>query len=188
MIINDDIRTALKKAVEDAGNVYKLSQKFEKIRHTTIRDWLSGKTKSISDENWQVVYPFLEEFLEGEVDLEEYDPDSLYQSVGSKSDRLSDPRDFGSFGTNLLDQLSNIEKLRLMRCIKGVAYLKKKYSSAELEFEFTAELKESSDERLTRLRAESDGYITDNDGISHLNYRLHPDRYVAVNTTDKKEQ
>lgn len=176
MIINDDIRTALRSAVEDAGNVYKLSMKFGKIRHTTIRDWLSGKTKSISDENWQIVYPVIEEFLDGKVDLSEYDPDDLRNKVGLRFDRLSDPDEY--LGENLLEKLSNIEKLRLMRCIKGVIYLKQKYKHAELEFIFTAELKESSDENITKLCAESDGYITDNDGISPLDYRLHPERYV----------
>ena len=170
MIITDDIRAALRSAVEDAGNVYKLSLKFGKIRHTTIRDWLSGKTKSISDENWQTVYPAIEEFLEGKVELSEYDPED-FNAFGLKSDKISE---------NLLEQLSNIEKLRLMRCIKGVVYLKRKYKPAELGFIFTAELKESSDENITRLCAESDGYITDNDGISPLDLRLHPERYERV--------
>lgn len=183
MIINDNIQAAIRNAVEDAGNVYKLSIKLGKIRHTTIRDWLSGKTKSISDENWQIVYPVIEEFLNGKVDLSEYDPNDLYNSVELKRDQISDPDEY--LGENLLNHLSNIEKLRLMRCIKGVVYLKKKYKPAELEFIFTAELKESSNDSITKLCAESDGYITDNDGISPLEYRLHPERFVDRNKNVK---
>jgi len=167
---------ALKKAVEDAGNVYKLSQKFEKIRHTTIRDWLSGKTKSISDENWDAVYPVIEEFLEGAVDLAEYDPYNLSQFDKLNTDRLYDSNE--NWSENLLNHLSGVEKLRLVRCIKGVVYLKRKYAPAELKFRFTAELDESSDESIVKLAAESDGYITDRDGISPLDYRLHPERYA----------
>jgi|GEM_PF-6046272 len=54
MIIDKEIREAIRRAAENSGSPYRLSKALG-VRHTTIRDWLSGKTKSISDENWERV-------------------------------------------------------------------------------------------------------------------------------------
>ncbi len=63
MIITEDIKNALASAIRDAGNPYRFSMRLDNIRHTTIRDWISGKTKSISDENWQKIYPLISRWL-----------------------------------------------------------------------------------------------------------------------------
>ena len=59
MKIDGHIRAAIKKAANEAGNPYRLSLKLSGIRHTTIRDWLNGKTRSISDDNWARLRPIL---------------------------------------------------------------------------------------------------------------------------------
>ncbi len=63
MLIGDEIKNAIQKAVNKAGNPYRFSLKLSGIRHTTIRDWLSGKTQSISDENWKKLYPEIKEYI-----------------------------------------------------------------------------------------------------------------------------
>lgn len=63
MQITENILCAIKKAVENAGNPYRFSQSLEGIRHTTVRDWLSGKVKSISDGNWEKLYPRISRWL-----------------------------------------------------------------------------------------------------------------------------
>ena len=66
MIISEKIRKALRHAVEISGSTYSLS-KVLGIRHTTIRDWLSGKTKSISDGNWEKVRRVMENLPDEEL-------------------------------------------------------------------------------------------------------------------------
>ncbi len=58
MIITDEIKEALKKAISGASNPYQLAT-LVGVRHTTIRDWMNGKTKSISDGNWSKLQPYL---------------------------------------------------------------------------------------------------------------------------------
>lgn len=63
MIITETILGALKKAVEKAGNPSKFAKTLPGIKQTTVRNWLLGITKTISDDNWRVLEPHLHEFL-----------------------------------------------------------------------------------------------------------------------------
>ena len=68
MIISNTILKALQRAVTRAGNPSKFADKLPGIRQTTVRNWLLGVTKTISEDNWRKVYPL----IRGEVpELEE---------------------------------------------------------------------------------------------------------------------
>jgi len=77
MIIDKTILKALKKAVKESGNTYKFSLKLEGIRQTTVRNWLLGKSPSISDKNWAKIKPLIDKYLpdedEAPLDLSNYD-------------------------------------------------------------------------------------------------------------------
>ena len=59
MEITPPVLSALKKAVDQAGNPTRFSKETG-IRQTTIRNWLLGITKSISEENWRRISDLLE--------------------------------------------------------------------------------------------------------------------------------
>ena len=63
MIITETILGALKKAVEKAGNPSKFAKLLPGIKQTTVRNWLLGITKTISDDNWRILEPYLHEYL-----------------------------------------------------------------------------------------------------------------------------
>lgn len=60
MKITDDIRNTINQMVAVTGSPYRLSQQLDGIKHTTIRDWVSGKSKSISDKNCEKIAQWLE--------------------------------------------------------------------------------------------------------------------------------
>ena len=59
MKITPPVLSALKKAVDQAGNPTRFSKETG-IRQTTIRNWLLGITKSISTENWEKIAIYLD--------------------------------------------------------------------------------------------------------------------------------
>ncbi|MEA4862704.1 MAG: hypothetical protein VB042_05300 [Victivallaceae bacterium] len=63
MIITDEIKQALANAVSSAGNSNKFSELLDGISQTTVRNWLIGKTRSISDHNWEQIHPHLQSYL-----------------------------------------------------------------------------------------------------------------------------
>jgi len=67
MEIDDDSRKELNKMITFVGSPYQFSQQLG-IKHTTIRDWLSGKTKSISDKNIKKIGQWAEKNNWGEDD------------------------------------------------------------------------------------------------------------------------
>lgn len=69
MKINDTIKKLLERLVVENGNPYRFSKKLDGISQTTIRNWLIGKTNSISDENWGKLYPLLEDCLSRNEDI-----------------------------------------------------------------------------------------------------------------------
>ena len=66
--ITPPILEALKMAVTVAGNPSQFANKIPGIKQTTIRNWLLGITKTISDENWQKVEPFINQWLKASPD------------------------------------------------------------------------------------------------------------------------
>ena len=63
MIISKTILNALKRAVNEAGNPSKFAARLPGIKQTTVRNWLLGITKTISEENWKKLLPLLQEEL-----------------------------------------------------------------------------------------------------------------------------
>lgn len=145
MIITNEIREAIQKAVEIAGNPNQLSKRMEGIRHTTIRDWLSGKTKSISDENWKKLYPVLDDIFahEGEfvpVD-DEYIPNYTSRAI---------------FERHSPYKLSEIEQKRLHKVINTVVDLKERYKDNEIEFSFSARVVASDNQKFNNIEIDSE--------------------------------
>ena len=66
--ITPPILEALKMAVTVAGNPSQFANKIPGIKQTTIRNWLLGITKTISDENWQKVEPLINQWLKASPD------------------------------------------------------------------------------------------------------------------------
>lgn len=63
MKITEPIQKALERAVKEAGNPSRFSSKLPGIKQTTIRNWLLGITTSISEDNWEKVYPLIKKWL-----------------------------------------------------------------------------------------------------------------------------
>ena len=63
MTITHTILKALNRAVERTGNPSKFAAKLPGVRQTTVRNWLMGITKTISEENWRKVCPLIKEEL-----------------------------------------------------------------------------------------------------------------------------
>jgi len=63
MQIDLKIRDALQKAVDSAGSILQFSKKI-RVAHTTVRDWLRGKTQKINPNTWVQVEPFLRPYRE----------------------------------------------------------------------------------------------------------------------------
>ena len=122
MIISEEIREAIRQAISIVGNPYQLSLRLKGIRHTTIRDWISGKTKSISDENWEKVREIVGDILDEERIPVPWgkDYDLSYSSLTWKSDIDIDDL------LAKLGHLSAIERNRLFICISHIEELKKK--------------------------------------------------------------
>lgn len=145
MIITDEIRDAIKKAVAIEGNPYRLSKKLPGIRHTTIRDWLSGKTKSISDENWSILYYALDDIFQN---------NGMAVPINSYYDNSSDFLD-PSIDT-LARKLSSIEQTRLKNCLKYIIEFKQKHPKNEIEFSFKASVFASDDESFQDVSFDSE--------------------------------
>ncbi|OGV36193.1 MAG: hypothetical protein A2020_12370 [Lentisphaerae bacterium GWF2_45_14] len=63
MQIDSKIRNALQKAVDSTGSILQFSKKI-RVAHTTVRDWLRGKTQKITPNTWVQVEPFLRPYLQ----------------------------------------------------------------------------------------------------------------------------
>lgn len=131
MIITNEIREAIQKAVEIAGNPNQLSKRMEGIRHTTIRDWLSGKTKSISDENWKKLYPVL---------------DDIFAHEG----------EFVPVDDEYIPNYTEIEQKRLHKVINTVVDLKERYKDNEIEFSFSARVVASDNQKFNNIEIDSE--------------------------------
>ena len=144
MIISEEIREAIRQAISIVGNPYQLSLRLEGIRHTTIRDWISGKTKSISDENWEKVREIVGNILNEEgISVpwgRGYDLSSAANSWESNANVI-----------DLLDKiehLSAIERNRLFICMSSIEDFKKNHPADEIEFSFSAEVTQSTNQKL----------------------------------------
>ena len=149
MIITDEIREAIQQAVKIVGNPYRLSKELGTIRHTTIRDWLSGKTKSISDENWDIVREIVENIL-NEEDIAA--PWSIAHDLNERTYMGGFREQLYPFNDSRLDEkiraLSEIEQKRLFICLTNILNFKDKYSGIEIEFSFSATVENSLNESL----------------------------------------
>ncbi len=63
MKITTEIKSAIEQAVQHAGNNYRFSRLLEKIKPSTIRNWINGETVSVSDDNWAILYPHICNYL-----------------------------------------------------------------------------------------------------------------------------
>ena len=63
--IDDELKNAIEKAATAHGSVLQLALKINKA-HTTVRDWISGKTKRCNDEVFEKLLPYLKPYLKPE--------------------------------------------------------------------------------------------------------------------------
>lgn len=140
MIITEEIRNALKQAISIVGNPYQLSKRLEGIRHTTIRDWISGKTKSISDENWEIVRDIVGDILNEERIPAPWGRDYDLSTTALTQKNVIDTYDIAA----KLGCLSAIERNRLFICLSHIEALKKDHPEDEIEFSFSAKVAQST--------------------------------------------
>ena len=62
MKITDEVLRALQKGIETVGSESRFSRKTN-VSVNTLRKALNRKTKSIKDETWDKIYPFIEHYL-----------------------------------------------------------------------------------------------------------------------------
>ena len=81
MKITPAVLRAIQEGVRQAGNPSKFAKMIPGLRQTTVRNWLLGITKSISDENWRNISIFLDisatdmEMMHSDLDKIGPDPD-----------------------------------------------------------------------------------------------------------------
>ena len=104
MIITDPILKALKKAVEAAGNPSQFARYIPGLKQTTVRNWLLGITKSISDDNWQKIEPILAPYLQWSPNAIEYCIEMTQKAKEKKilidkntAERVKKDKDYDSF-------------------------------------------------------------------------------------------
>lgn len=154
MKIDDRIQSALREAIEEEGNIYRFSLTLKGIRHTTIRDWLNGKVKSISDENWEKLYPVIHPYLFDDPDEHPEEitgyrlslsDDPEIKKDNSKINMLAQYNDVarllpedcvGGAFNDLIKCLSRHERARLMKCLIDVKFYKEEHKQSEVTFEF----------------------------------------------------
>ena len=64
MKITDDILKAIQRTVEGFGSIGEFAEKVN-IQAEMLGDFLSRKTKSVKDETWEKIYPFVKHYLPG---------------------------------------------------------------------------------------------------------------------------
>lgn len=151
MVITEEIRNIIKEAVEITGSPYQLSLKLGNIRHTTIRDWLSGKTKSISDRNWEIVRDILYDIV---IDNHKCDPfdDDYYELDICEKMELDE----------IYNKLTPLELKRLYLCLKPAFDLKENNPKLEIELTFSVTIKSSIDGKYVDTIYDPDGIICAN--------------------------
>ncbi|OGV34055.1 MAG: hypothetical protein A2020_01140 [Lentisphaerae bacterium GWF2_45_14] len=64
MKITDDIFKAVQRTVEAFGSIGEFAEKAN-IQGEILTDFLTKKTKSIKDDTWEKIYPFVKNYLPG---------------------------------------------------------------------------------------------------------------------------
>ena len=64
MKITDDIFRAIQRTVDGFGSIGEFAEKAN-IQGEILTDFLTRKTKSIKDETWEKIYPFVKSYLPG---------------------------------------------------------------------------------------------------------------------------
>lgn len=62
MKITDDILKAIQRTVEGAGSIGDLAEKAN-VKAEMLSDFLTKKTKSVTEDTWEKIYPFIKPYI-----------------------------------------------------------------------------------------------------------------------------